>query len=193
MTKLDRFSSIVLIAVVAAGAGWAASSFTSRQTNANIAQPLVAATPANNLINPEQIVTAPVLSASASVPATTAVNRHVVTAKTVAVEPAAAVVTPVVESAPVIRATRPRVVNPQANANSSDYRSTRYESKSEPRKRGMSKTMKNAIVIGGGAAMGAAIGGIAKGGKGAAIGAAVGGGAGALYTWMKHKQNQPVF
>ena len=73
-------------------------------------------------------------------------------------------------------------------------RNTReYVSPAPVRKRGMSDKTKAAIAIGGGAGVGAAIGGIAKGGKGAAIGAITGGGAAAVYSWLKHKKNQPVF
>jgi hypothetical protein len=44
----------------------------------------------------------------------------------------------------------------------------------------------SAIIVGGGAAAGAAIGGMAGGGKGAAIGALAGGGAGLIYDRMTH-------
>jgi hypothetical protein len=61
------------------------------------------------------------------------------------------------------------------------------------RKKGMSNKTKTIIAIGGGAATGAAIGGIAGGGKGAGIGALAGGGAGAIYSLIRHKQNKPVW
>jgi hypothetical protein len=54
-----------------------------------------------------------------------------------------------------------------------------------------SKT-KSAAIIGGGAAAGAVIGGIAGGGKGAAIGALSGGAAGLVYDRMTHKKNVPA-
>ena len=46
---------------------------------------------------------------------------------------------------------------------------------------------KSALVIGGSAAAGAGIGGIADGKKGALIGAAIGGGAGAIFEAIKRK------
>ncbi|NOT62116.1 MAG: hypothetical protein HOP19_18035, partial [Acidobacteria bacterium] len=56
-----------------------------------------------------------------------------------------------------------------------------------------SNKTKTVHAVGTGAGVGAAIGGIAKGGKGAAIGAIAGGGAAAVYSWIKHKKGQPVF
>jgi hypothetical protein len=44
------------------------------------------------------------------------------------------------------------------------------------------------LTIAGPAAVGAGIGGIAKGGKGAGIGALLGGGGGALYYLLKHRR-----
>ena len=49
---------------------------------------------------------------------------------------------------------------------------------SDVQQKGASRGKKSAAVIGGGAVLGAVIGGLAGGGKGAAIGAAAGGGAG---------------
>jgi hypothetical protein len=57
----------------------------------------------------------------------------------------------------------------------------------------MSNGMKTAIAIGGGAATGAIIGGIAGGGKGAAIGAIAGGGGGAIYSVIRKKQGKDVW
>lgn len=181
MTRLDRFSSIILVAVLAATAGWAASAFTSRHAQSDLTAPQMlntSAIPASSF----QPVTADVGSNAAT--------QNVLTSRTaLSASPVAEVAAPV--------ATRPRVVNPQARnatrtASHSPSEADRYEPRVE-QKRGMSKTMKNAIVIGGGAATGAVIGGIAGGKKGAAIGAIVGGGGGALYSWIRHKQNKPVF
>jgi len=57
----------------------------------------------------------------------------------------------------------------------------------------MSNKTKTAIVIGGGAATGAILGGIAGGKKGAAIGAILGGGGGAVYSVIRNKQHKPVW
>ncbi|HWQ34810.1 MAG TPA: glycine zipper domain-containing protein [Blastocatellia bacterium] len=187
MTRLDRFSSIIIVAVLAATAGWAASAFTSRHSeNSTPAPQAVSTAPVNGFQASDQTIASPVaaLSAVPSAP----VTKNALSAGAPAAETASARV-----------ATRPRVVNPQAtetrNENRTVYRSSdadRYEPRAE-QKRGMSRTMKNVLVIGGGAAAGAAVGGIAGGKKGAAIGAIVGGGGGALYSWIKHKQNKPVF
>ena len=53
-------------------------------------------------------------------------------------------------------------------------------------------TGKSVAIIGGSAAAGAAIGGLAGGGKGAAIGAVSGGAAGAVYDRMTHKKRVPA-
>ena len=185
MTRLDRFSSIILVAVLAATAGWAASAFTSRRAQSDLTAPQMlntSAIPANSF----QPVTADATSAAALNPA----PQNALTSRTaLSASPVAEVAAPV--------ATRPRVVNPQAHNESrtvspAPSATERYEPRVE-QKRGMSKTMKNAIVIGGGAATGAIIGGIAGGKIGAAIGAIAGGGGGALYSWIRHKQHKPVF
>jgi hypothetical protein len=54
--------------------------------------------------------------------------------------------------------------------------------------RGISSTARKALLIGGGAAVGAGLGGAFGGGKGAAIGALVGGGAGTYMAWKKKPQ-----
>ena len=61
------------------------------------------------------------------------------------------------------------------------------------RQRGMSNKTKTAVTIGGGAGLGAIIGGIAGGGKGAAIGAILGGGGGTLYSVIRNKQHKPIW
>lgn len=48
----------------------------------------------------------------------------------------------------------------------------------------------SAAIVGGSAAAGAAIGGLAKGGKGAAVGALAGGAAGLIYDRMTHKNTR---
>jgi hypothetical protein len=61
-------------------------------------------------------------------------------------------------------------------------------SSSDVQEKGASRGKRSAAVIGGGAALGAIIGGIAGGGKGAAIGAAVGGGGGTAVQAATHGQ-----
>lgn len=195
MTRLDRFSSIILTAVLAATAGWAASSFSNRhqQISPTPAESNNATLPAGSLQAPDQVSIAPMTSPAM---ASQFVTPHASTgySPVAGISPAEALTTPA--------ATRPRVINPQAGnddmtvARAEAEPVTRANTNYEPRpakKKGMSKATKNAIVIGGGAAVGAAIGGIASGKKGAAIGAIVGGGSSALYSWIKHKQNKPVF
>jgi outer membrane lipoprotein SlyB len=53
---------------------------------------------------------------------------------------------------------------------------------------GRRSTEKSAVIIGGTAAAGAVLGGIAGGGKGAAIGALSGGAIGAIYDRLTHKK-----
>jgi len=87
-------------------------------------------------------------------------------------------VRPVVRTAPVARrvtTTARRTVAPQSTT------APGIKAKSE---RSWQKT---AMVIGGAAAAGAGVGGIADGKKGALIGAAIGGGAGAIYEAIKRK------
>jgi hypothetical protein len=195
MTRLDRFSSIVIVAILAATAGWAASAFTARQHN--VPAPGVSTVPvSNSVIAQPDAPIAPVSMESAAVQPeirTVASRANLTTASPVVAAP--------VEAPKRAIATRPRVVNPQNDSTEVARAETRASNRSsapayEPRqerKSGMSKTTKTAIVIGGGAAMGATIGAIAGGKKGAAIGAIAGGGGGALYSWIKHKQNKPVF
>ena len=75
---------------------------------------------------------------------------------------------------PVMFATRRRVYY---DANGNVIRT----STGEPVRRRHRSKKKSALIIGGAAATGAAIGGIAKGGKGAAIGALAGGASGLIY------------
>lgn len=76
---------------------------------------------------------------------------------------------------PVMFATRRRVYY---DANGNVIRTSTGEPVVHRRRRSKKKS---ALIIAGSAATGAAIGGIAKGGKGAAIGALVGGGTGLVY------------
>jgi hypothetical protein len=195
MTRLDRFSSIVIVAILAATAGWAASAFTLRQHN--VPAPGVSTVPVSNSVisQPDALIAPVMMESAASQP-----EQQSVAARTNLAKVSPVVAAPV-EAPTSAVATRPRVVNRQNDSTQIARAETRASNRSAPpayesrqeRKSGMSKTTKTAIVIGGGAAMGATIGAIAGGKKGAAIGAIAGGGGGALYSWIKHKQNKPVF
>jgi outer membrane biosynthesis protein TonB len=63
---------------------------------------------------------------------------------------------------------------------------------SDVQEKGGSRGKRSAAVIGGGAALGAIIGGLAGGGKGAAIGAVAGGGGGAAVQGMTHGQQVKI-
>jgi outer membrane biosynthesis protein TonB len=65
-------------------------------------------------------------------------------------------------------------------------------SSSDVQEKGGSRGKRSAAVIGGGAALGAIIGGLAGGGKGAAIGAAAGGGGGAAVQGMTHGEQVKI-
>jgi hypothetical protein len=65
-------------------------------------------------------------------------------------------------------------------------------SSSDVQQQGASRGKRSAEVIGGGAVLGAIIGGIAGGGKGAAIGAAAGGGAGTAVQAMTHGEKVKI-
>lgn len=186
MTTNNQYVPFAAVALVASVLGWGASTWMNREQTA--AQTLSTANHAAalgfqpNAQVPMQLVPqqagAPLPLAGApmmyvAVPA----QAQVIPAQVVTVREAAA---PVVRSAPV--RTSPAAVANDAPVNTASTR-----------KRGMSNKAKAAIAIGGGAGVGAAIGGIAKGGKGAAIGALIGAGSGAVYSVIRHKQNKPVF
>ena len=176
MTNTKLYVPFAIVALVAGLVGWGGAIFANRQT--------VEATPA-----PVASQLAPVAFAqpqTAVLPDGQLVTlQPIQTAQPVAY--AAQPIAPVTQAVPVQARSAAQRAAPV-------YRNTRESVSSAPaRKRGMSNKTKAAIAIGGGAGVGAAIGGIAKGGKGAAIGAIAGGGAAAVYSWIKHKKNQPVF
>jgi len=73
------------------------------------------------------------------------------------------------------------------------YQSRTYQvASSDVQEKGASRGKRSAEVIGGGAVLGAIIGGIAGGGKGAAIGAAAGGGAGTAVQALTHGQKVKI-
>jgi len=77
--------------------------------------------------------------------------------------------------------------------NSVTIRNTNYDVETSADTRYMKgKGKRTAVVIGGGAGLGALIGGLAGGGKGAGIGALAGGGAGFIYDRLTHKRKSVV-
>jgi hypothetical protein len=86
----------------------------------------------------------------------------------------AAVTSPSFVSAPASRATLSRM----------NYTAPRAISTSQPRVTKKRSFQKEALIVGGGAGAGAAIGAIAGGGKGAAVGAVSGGVAGLVYDLL---------
>ncbi len=167
------------IAFIAGILGWGASTYANKQTAeampAQLAPQAFAQPQTQTAVLPDgQIVTVQ--------PIQTAQPLNYIA------QPVAPVTAPV--AAPIIRtASAPvrTVAQPAA-------RNTREDVSPAPiRKRGMSNKTKTVLAVGTGAGVGAAVGGIAKGGKGAAIGAIAGGGAAAVYSWIKHKKGQPVF
>lgn len=181
MTMNNRYAPFAVVALIASVIGWSASAWTNREQT--VAQTL----PTNNAaafgfqpntqaplqLTPQAIPQAPVAP---------------VTYAAVPLQPVAQApqVVTVREAAPIVR-TAP-VRTPTAAASNAAPMST-----TSTRRKGMSNKAKAAIAIGGGAGLGAAIGGIAKGGKGAGIGALIGAGSGAVYSVIRHKQNKPVF
>lgn len=167
------------VAFIAGILGWGASTYANKQTAEAMpaqsapqafAQPQIqtAVLPDGQIVTVQPIQTAQPLNYVA--------------------QPVAPVTRPVLVQAPVQART---VVQPVAPVT----RNSREDVSPAPvrKQRGMSNKTKTVLAVGTGAGVGAAIGGIAKGGKGAAIGAITGGGAAAVYSWIKHKKGQPVF
>ncbi len=180
MNNFKSYLPLALVAVVAASIGWGASAIGSRQKTNAVAPVVETAPVANTLVaaapQPAQVVSEP--------------------ASPVKLAPVAKPAVAVKRSA----APRPRVVNQTADEEvNAEPREETSESSAKTtlpvreRKKGMSNKAKTAIAIGGGAATGAIIGGIAGGGKGAAIGAIAGGGGGAIYSVIRKKQGKDVW
>lgn len=179
MTNHKQYLPFALVAVVASGLGWGASSFMNRETTSAMISPTALPTAqqpvANQVALPAAQNFAPV---NAAAPVNAPVNAEVAA-------PAPPLV--VYREAPVARTV---AAPPVRVARTDDESAERPVLK---RKKGMSNKAKTAIAIGGSAGVGAAIGGIAGGGKGAAIGAIAGAGAGTIYSVIRNKQNKPVF
>jgi hypothetical protein len=184
----NRYLPFALVAVVASVLGWGASTYMNRETTnamvaANHAAALAqqASQPAASFQPVAPLTLAPLsqqsLAPMAAVPA--APVEHAVTVREA---PRA-----VARTAPV----RPRSAGVTNEA--SNEAASAPMNPAPVRKKGMSNKAKTAIAIGGAAGVGAAIGGIAGGGKGAAIGAIAGAGAGTVYSVIRNKQNKPVF
>jgi len=196
MINQSKYVPFALVALVASVLGWGASTYMNRETtNAMSAQNpaalgLQSNVPAANVqpIAPQAFQpVAPLVADPVAAQPTAPVERVVVVREAA---PA------VVRTAPV-RARTASAPNESAanNASESIANNRSYEpaAPATARKKGMSNKAKTAIAIGGAAGVGAAIGGIAGGGKGAAIGAIAGAGAGAVYSVIRNKQNKPVF
>ena len=135
----------------------------------------------NSFVAPDQAgydTAAPVNTIGAAVPVSSGVYR--------------APVQPVAQRRSIATSSRARYAEPELRqrrvyddrrADSIRSRDTVVEKRS---------TAKSAAIIGGSAAAGAAIGGLAGGGKGAAIGALSGGAAGTVYDRMTHKKRVPA-
>ena len=187
MMIMKKYTSFALIAALAATAGWGASALASYQKSNAVSAPQEAV---QSTTTPPGVTQSNLLANSPAT-AADALERTGLVAQPAVSEAAA----PMVRTSP----RRSRVVNrPLDNGTQEIGRNeSREVSRSSApvyeRKSGMSNKTKTAIAIGGGAATGAIIGGIAGGGKGAAIGALIGGGGGAIYSVIRHKQHQPVW
>jgi hypothetical protein len=181
MMNSNRYFPFALVAVVAGILGWGASTLMSKETT--------------NAMQAGQALTAPALGFQGQMQPQYVTGAQA--AQLAAQTPMTLVAVPVQPAMPVVvagEAPAPVVRTASAKARPAVYQSADEPINSVPvRKKGMSNKLKTAIVIGGGAATGAAIGAIAGGKKGAAIGAIAGGGGGALYSIFKHKKRQPVF
>lgn len=183
MVIVKKYYLFVLIGVVAAVVGWGASALAT-----NIKS--------NSFTSQAETVKPSVPALGLTAPAAAPIN--------VAPAISAPVTQPVYRDTPApvarTRANRPKLVRrtPETGATEVAPAEERAVSSApapieRQREGGMSSAAKTAIVIGGGAATGALIGGIASGKKGAAIGAIAGGGGGALYSLIRNKQKKPVF
>ncbi len=186
MTTNNRYAPFAVVALAASVLGWGASTWMNREQTA--AQTLPVANNAAALgfqpnaqapmqLSPQQAGAPLQLTGAPMTYVAVPAQTQVVPAQVVTAREAAA---PVVRTAPVRANTAAAANAVPANTASAS-------------KRGMSNKTKAVLAIGGGAGVGAAIGGIAKGGKGAAIGALIGAGSGAVYSVIRHKQNKPVF
>jgi hypothetical protein len=181
MTMNNRYAPFAVVALITSVIGWSASAWTNREQT--VAQTL----PTNNAaLGFQPNAQAPLQLTPQAIPQgpVAPVTYAAVPMQPVAQAPQ--VVTVREAAAPVVR-TAPVRTNREVAANEAPVSTT------NTRKKGMSNKAKTAIAIGGGAGLGAAIGGIAKGGKGAAIGALIGAGTGTVYSVIRHKQNKPVF
>jgi hypothetical protein len=179
----NRYLPFALVAVVASVLGWGASTYMNRETtNAMVA--------ANHAAALAQQASQPAASFQPVAPLTLAPLSQQSLAPMAPVEHAVTVreaPRAVARTAPV----RPRSAGVTNEA--SNEAASAPMNPAPVRKKGMSNKAKTAIAIGGAAGVGAAIGGIAGGGKGAAIGAIAGAGAGTVYSVIRNKQNKPVF
>ena len=170
----NRYLPFAVVALVASVLGWGASAYSNRETtNAMVA---------NKTAVMELQAAAPAANVQPLVPQT----FQPVGQQALVSQPAAPV-----ERVVVVREAPQTVVRTKsvraASAPSESVAKDETYTPTTARKRGMSNKTKTVIAIGGGAGLGAAIGGIAGGGKGAAIGALAGAGAGPVYSVIRHK------
>ena len=182
MTMNNRYAPFAVVALIASVIGWSASAWTNREQT--VAQTL----PTNNAaaLGLQPNAQAPLQLVPQTVPQGLVAPVMYAAVPVQPVAQAPQVVTVREAAAPIAR-TAPVRTSTAAASSEAPVRTT------STRKKGMSNKAKAAIAIGGGAGVGAAIGGIAKGGKGAAIGALIGAGTGTVYSVIRHKQNKPVF
>jgi hypothetical protein len=179
------YLTLALTAALAATIGWGASALSlNRSSDAQI-QPAAVAPAANQLtpVAPLSESLAPVVVAPAPQPvaqqrSSTQRRPRLITRSQTGQASADT------EAAPEVETTQP--AEPAS-------RTLPVRTRNDEPKSGMSNTLKTVLAIGGGAATGAAVGGLAGGKKGAAIGALAGGGGGAIYSIIRKKQGKEVW
>lgn len=185
--NLKNYLALATVAILAGTIGWGASAFSLTRKSEAMAPPVEVAPITNQLapaaplpeqVTPTQVIVIPQPVATQRV---SAQRRPRLITRSQQEQTAAQN-----DSAPEVETTQPAEpasrTMPVRNRNRDD----------EP-KSGMSNTLKSVIAIGGGAATGAAVGGLAGGKKGAAIGALAGGGGGAIYSIIRKKQGKEVW
>jgi hypothetical protein len=192
MAKMKSYFPFAIVAILAGVIGWSASGLGMNSAlgvnkNSEAVAPQVGAAAVTNqlvptAIQPEAIASEPLQPVAPAIVAAPEPVRRVTSSKRNGVDQ------------PLLRrrtqAVRPETVRNDENETASSSRLPVRERKSES---GMSNTTKAVIAIGGGAATGALIGGLAGGKKGAAIGALAGGGGGAIYSLIRKKQGKEVW
>ena len=189
MANRKNYLTFAIVAILAGSVGWGASALGVNKKSEAIAPQVESLPVTNQLVAPttpsEQLSSEPIQS-SAPLIVTAPVSRPAVvrapaTVKRSASSRSRAVSQPDVETAP------------ETARNGESEAPSRSTLPVRERKSGMSNTTKTILAIGGSAATGAIIGGIAGGKKGAAIGAIAGGGGGAIYSVIRKRQGKEVW